>query len=152
MNIRRVITLWVIAILFGLSRPDIAFGQTPTPRVPASLTAHIPFDFWIGGTRLPAGDYSISPGVPSVVVFWNEAGHVGEQVFLVSTGASVASGSCKLIFALHDGKHHLRAIWYSEGEAVLTSEFNLPLGAGDTETEVKLMKQNHDGERVRARQ
>jgi hypothetical protein len=45
-----------------------------------------------------------------------------------------------------------RAIWYSEGEAALTSEFNLPLGAGDTETEVKLMKQIHDGERVRARQ
>jgi hypothetical protein len=89
----------VIAILFGLSRPDIAFGQTPTPRVPASLTAHVPFDFWIGGTPLPAGDYSISPGVPSVVVFWNEAGHVGEQVFLVSTGASVVSGSCKLILS-----------------------------------------------------
>jgi hypothetical protein len=114
--------------------------------------AHIPYDFWIGGTRLPAGDYSISPGAASVVVFWNARGEIGGQAFLIPTGASVASADCKLIFVLHDGEHYLRAIWLSDGKAVLTSEFHLPSAAGDTETEVRLFEQKHDDEVVRARQ
>ena len=146
MNVSRIVTLWIIAILSSLPSANVAFGLTPV-----NATAHIPYDFWIGGTRLPAGDYSVSAGAPSVVVFCNEKGDVGEQAFLVPTGSSVASGDCKLIFVVHDGKHYLRAIWLSDGKAILTSEFHLPLSADETETEIRLVEHKHDGEIVQTR-
>jgi hypothetical protein len=88
------------------------------------------------------------------VVFWNAKVVAGELVFLIPTGHPSTSGDCKLIFVLHDGEHYLRAILYSDGKAVLTSEFHLPLAAGDTETEVKLLEQKggHNNGLVRTRQ
>jgi hypothetical protein len=148
MKIHKVITLWIIAILCCLSRTSVAFGQTAA----RNAMAHIPYDFWIGGTHLPAGDYSISTGVASVMVFWNEKANVGEQAFLIPTGHSVASGDYKLIFAVHDSRHYLRAIWDSGGTAVLTTEFHVAPATGDTETEIKLLEQNNDKEIIRARQ
>lgn len=152
MNIHMIVTLSIIAILSCLPYTGVAFGQTPSPRVPMPATAHIPYDFWIAGTLLPAGDYFVSPGAPSVVVFWSEKDDIGEQAFLIPTGDPVASGDCKLIFVLRNGQHYLRAIWYLDGQAILTSEFDLPLAAGDTETDVKLLEQKHDSKLVQTRE
>lgn len=138
MKVHKIVILWIVTIFFCLPLSHIAFGQTEASTTSTTATAHIPYDFWIGETLLPAGDYSISPGAASVVVFWNEKDDVGEQAFLIPTGGLVASGDYKLIFVVHDGNHHLRAVWNSDGKAVLTSEFHLPLEAGDKEIEVKL--------------
>jgi hypothetical protein len=152
MKILKSVTLWIVLVLCCIQWADVAFGQTPPACAPVNGIAQIPYEFWIAGTLLPAGNYSISPSVPSVVVFWNAKHDIGKQAFLMPTGGSVASGQGKLIFLVHDGKHYLRAIWLSDGKAVLTSEFHLPLAAGDTETEVKLLEQKRDDDVVRARQ
>ena len=152
MHIPKIAAPWIIVILSCALSANAASGQTALVRGPATAAAHIPYDFWIGGTRLPAGDYSVSPGAPSVVVFWNEKVAIGEQAFLIPTGNSVANGHFKLIFVLRDGKHYLREIWYSEGQAVLTSAFDFPRTARDRETEIKLLEQKHDNTIVQTRQ
>jgi hypothetical protein len=145
MNARRFVTVLIISMLSSLTSANLAFGQTPM-----SATAHIPYDFWIGGTRLPAGDYSVSSGPASIVVFWNEKANIGEQAFLIPTGHVVASGDCKLIFVLRGTEHCLRAVWVSQGTGVLSSEFDVPF-ANDKEIEIKLLEQKHDAEIVQAR-
>ena len=151
MNTRNFITFF-IAIFVSLPFANIASSQAVRARTEVTATAHIPFDFWVGGALLPAGDYSISPGAPSALMFWNQKEDVGEQAFLLSTGDSVASGDYKLIFVVHDGQHHLRAIWYVAGKALLTSQLYVPLLSGDTEADVKLLEHKHVTEVAGARQ
>jgi hypothetical protein len=150
MKMRTSVTLSMVIVLCCIPWADVAFGQTAPVRAPVTGMAQIPYDFWIAGTLLPAGNYSISPSVPSVVVFWNTKHDIGKQAFLMPTGGSVASRQGKLIFLVHDGTHYLRAIWWSDSKAVLTSEFQRPLAPGDTETEVTLLEQKRDDDVARA--
>lgn len=46
-------------------------------------------------------------------------------------------------------EYYLRAIWLSVGKGVLTSEFYVPLTAGETETQVRSLEENRDGQAVR---
>ncbi len=57
--------VWVVAILSSLICAAAAVGQTSATREDVTAVVHIPYDFWLAGTRLPAGDYSLSPGAAS---------------------------------------------------------------------------------------
>jgi len=66
MKVRNV----VLAILLGIAvialsllvTAATAVGQTKTQEpAPPIATAQIPFDFWMGDTHLPAGEYALYP-------------------------------------------------------------------------------------------
>jgi hypothetical protein len=151
MKMRRSVPVGVVAILCSVLCAEAAFGQTP---LSGSIiaTAQIPYEFTVDGTLLPAGEYSLTPIAPSVMLFWNAKAKVGEQAFLLSTGDSISSDDCKLVFVEHEGEHYLRSIWSSGAKQVLIFQFYVPLAAGDVRTEVKLSEPGNKDQALQARQ
>ena len=142
MNIVKIGALSIVAI-FWASYGDTVCGQTAPPSTAITATAHIPFDFWIEGNPLPAGDYSVSVDGASIVVFWNKKANIGQHAFLIPTGQTVTSKDYSLLFIVHAGKHYLRAIWCSESIEVPGSQFHVSLAADDTEITVPMSVQTN---------
>ena len=138
-----VIGLFVIA--FIVVAAGVAVPQTNPSRSTSATTVHIPYDFWIQNTPLSAGDYSLSIVVDTVVFFHNVKTKATEQVSLLPTGDQVAPGDHKLVFVVHNGQHYLREIWNADGKQIVTSQLDVPLASGDTETEVRLIEQKGNG-------
>ena len=151
MKMRKSVPVGVVAILCSVLCANATFGQTP-PSGSIIATAQIPYQFRIGGTLLPAGEYTLSPVVPSVIMFWNAKAKIGEQAFLLSTGDSISRDDCKLVFVERRGEHYLRSIWSSGAREVLLSELYVPLAAGDVRTEVKLSEQGKEDQALQSRQ
>src|SRR5215475_6940205 len=141
-----VIGIFLLVSLFVAA--GVAVGQTKALPSTPRITAQIPYDFWIVATRLPAGQYTLSPVVYTVVLFRNAKTKAKEQASLMPTGEPVATGDHKLVFVVHNGQHYLREIWNSDGKQVVTTQLALPLVAGDTETEVRLVEQKRDNQQV----
>ena len=131
----------IVIIGFLLLTDVVSVGQSRTQApVDPIATALIPFDFWIGGTHLPAGEYDLyrSLGVKSVIVLRNMEDNAQDEAFLLPTSGPVKIGDCKLIFVNRKGKHYLSEVWNSEGRAILTSEFAAGVARGDKHSEVPL--------------
>ena len=143
MNIAKVGALSMVATLLWAPCVDAVFGQTASRPTAITATAHIPFDFWMEDTPLPAGDYSISVDVASIVVFWNKKASIGQHAFLIPTGRSVTSKDYSLLFIVHDRKHYLRAIWCLDGIQVLSSQSYISPAADETERRVPLSVQTN---------
>jgi len=148
MKVRNV----VLAILLGIAvialsllvTAATAVGQTKTQEpAPPIATAQIPFDFWMGDTHLPAGEYALYPvlRLTTLVLLRNTKTNAQEQAFLVPTGELVASGDYKLVFVVQKGQHYLQELWESDGKAVLTSQLGITMGPADTRSEVPLVGQ-----------
>lgn len=129
----------IIALLLSSTSFSQAQSQNPGPELIG--TVHIPYDFWIAGKRLPAGDYSLSRTMETVVDFHNANAEQGEQAFLMPTGEAVAAGNQKLVFVVHNGEHYLREVWNSDGRQVVTSQLGVPSAPGDTTTQLRLPDQ-----------
>jgi hypothetical protein len=136
-----------LVIFFGL----IGFGvvvllvlaavlqaQTSSNIAERTITAHIPYDFWVEGALLPAGDYTLSSVEETVMIFRNEKANAEQQAFLLPRRNS-SVGEHKLVFVVRDGRHYLREIWKRDRMYVITSESYWPVGPGDTETQVPLI-------------
>jgi hypothetical protein len=123
------------------------YGQSNAPRPTRSATAQIPYDFWVEGTLLPAGDYTLSRIEETVVVFRNSKADAQEEAFLLPTGDRVADTDHKLIFIVHEGRHYLRGVWDGDGRQVITSQLDVPLAPGDEETQVPLVEPKRDSHR-----
>ena len=143
MKIRNVI----MATLLGVFLPvtvAIAVAQTRArPAAPPIATAQIPFDFWIGDTHLPAGEYVLYPvlRLNTLVLLQNTKTDAAEQAFLVPTGDPVGSGDHKLVFLEHAGQHYLRELWDADGKAILTLQVGTSVGPVDTRNDVPLVDQ-----------
>jgi hypothetical protein len=137
-----IISAFVLMGMFVVAGTGVALAQTSAPLSTHPARVHIPYDFWIEGTHLPAGDYILSPLEDTIVLFRNAKIKTQEQATsLMPTGQSVAAYDHKLVFVVHNGQHNFREIWNSDGKEIATSQFDLPLPAGDTETEVRLLEQ-----------
>lgn len=75
--------------------------------------ASIPFDFWVGGSRLPAGIYRIEElNSTSYFVLRSTDGKTVQQVYALPIDDSPAKkDDAKLVFRVTDGKHHLYGGW-----------------------------------------
>jgi hypothetical protein len=139
---RKFITLigpifWLLVIIVPTT-----VGQTSVVEPAASCTsiARIPFEFWIGSSRLPAGNYSLDCILATEVIFRNmQAKTAMETAFLLPTGDEVASNHYKLVFTLHNGQHYLQEVWNSNGRAILTSRFEVNSVPAATRAEVPLI-------------
>jgi len=136
---RSFITFSIIILVLA----TLTAAQTTSPSSSTSTaTAHIPYDFWIEGTFLPAGDYTLSRELETVLVLRNEEAAAEEQAFLMPTRTPVSADDHKLIFLVQNGRHYLREIWNSDGRQVVTSEFGMPLSSGETTTQVPLVEKS----------
>jgi hypothetical protein len=84
--------------------------------------ANIPFDFWIGPEKIPAGDYTLQIVVPSVAIIRSADGKLEEQVFMVDVGRPVTRSESKLAFVTRDDKPMLFEVWSIYGKRRLSAE------------------------------
>ena len=138
--ISTLVVVGIFLIAFLVVAAGVAVGQTNGSASTPTITVQIPYDFWIVGTRLPAGEYAISPVVDTVVLIRNLKTKAKEQASLMPTGDPVAPGDHKLVFVEHNGQHYLREIWSADGRQIVTSQLRLFPAAGDKETEVRLVE------------
>jgi hypothetical protein len=90
--------------------------------------ATIPFQFWIGDTALPAGDYEIQHFVSStLVLFRSKNGKAVQQAYMAPLDDSVVKpNQAKLVFVNQDGRHYLYAFWGVYGKRGLTADIAQP--------------------------
>lgn len=106
-------------------------------------TAHamIPFEFWIGGDRLPAGDYVIEHlESTSYLYFRSTDGRWAHDVYtLLVDDVPANEGESQLVFEVRDANHHLYGGWGPFGRRVLVSESSRPVPAGANRAEVPIV-------------
>lgn len=124
-----------LVVAFVLLTVILTIAQTTMQVPPAPVvTARIPFDFWIGGSHLPAGDYTVESILDTLVLFRNARANAQEHAFLIPTGNRVESWEYKIVFVVRNREYHLREVWNAKGKAVLTSQIDeLP---GDIRREI----------------
>ena len=91
---------------------------------PATMTAaaSIPFEFWIGTEKMPAGQYVLEIIVPSIAILRTDDGKAQQELFTLSIGGPVTQKESRLIFVLRNEKLTLSEIWCVEGKRRLTSQ------------------------------
>ena len=106
MSKRFSVVISVAALVLALAAPVAA--QSPR------LTANVPFEFRVGTTVLPAGEYAIQNGTEgSVVVLRNFESRVGALVVATRNTDSFGDhGVAKLIFNRYGDSYFLSRIWY----------------------------------------
>jgi hypothetical protein len=109
----KTLSLIVTAAAAGLGVPSTARAEGP-------ITAKIPFDFIVGDTRLPAGDYTIqeaSDGSPVLLVENSDRadGSLVSTIAAVSTNGNVAQPDVE--FETFGNEHFLSRIDLHDGTA-----------------------------------
>ena len=124
-----------LVVAFVLLTVILTIGQT-TIQVPSTpvATARIPFDFWIAGSHLPDGDYTVESILDTLVLFRNAQANAQEHAFLIPTGYRVDSREYKIVFVVRNREYHLREVWNAKGKAILTS--HIDEGPGDMRREI----------------
>ena len=109
---KSVRTLVTICLLIAATT---LFAQTQNRQL---LTAKIPFNFSVGNSSLPAGDYSISTVLPERMIRIDSAD--GQHSVILKTlpnYASSPSGNSRLVFNRYGEEYFLAQVWVA-GENV----------------------------------
>jgi hypothetical protein len=116
----------------------VTVGTAQTQKV---AHATIPFQFWIGDSPLPAGDYQIEHEVsPTLVLFRLNGAKTANQAFMLPIDEDpVKESDFKLVFKDQNGKHYLYEVWGKYGKRVLTAVYGLPNPTGDSRVEVRII-------------
>ena len=94
----------------------LAFAQTQ----PHKGSADIPFEFYVGSEKLPAGRYSIELVSPSYAMLRSQDGKKELALYFVQVGEPPKEPEMKLVFATRDQKHLLAEAWGWFGKAQYT--------------------------------
>ncbi len=103
--------------------------------------ATIPFEFWIAGNRLPAGDYRIEEVESTTYILFRSAdGKTTQDAYTLPIDDNpVKQSAAKLVFRIQDSKHYLYAGWGQYGRRVLTVEAGRAAPSGDNRVEVPII-------------
>lgn len=107
-------------------------GMAENPR---SGAADIPFDFYISGVKLPAGQYTLDIIAPTYVMLRSKDGKVQQDLYFMQSASPGKNPPSKIVFAVRNGKYYFAEVWSYFGKAQLTS-FNPQ--AGDQTKDVPL--------------
>jgi hypothetical protein len=88
---------------------------------PRSGSANIPFDFYVSGTKMLAGQYTLDIIAPTYVTLRSQDGKQQQQLYFVQTAAPGKNDPAKIIFNLRNGKYYFSQVWSWFGKAQLTS-------------------------------
>jgi len=118
---KKTALLFLLCSLMTMALPKALTAQQQQQRQGHAV---IPFDFWVGGEHLPAGDYIIEHiESTSYFLFRNTNGNTLAQAYTVPLdGDPPNDGQYKLVFKIKDGKHLLYGGWGPFGRRVLSSE------------------------------
>jgi hypothetical protein len=83
----------------------IGFGQDEPHRGKFS----VPFEFDVGGTKLPAGQYVLEAASAPVATLRSADGKTVQNLFFGESGEPVKSA--KVVFAVRHGKYYLTEVW-----------------------------------------
>jgi hypothetical protein len=117
--------------LFAVLMCSMAFAQNP----PRTGTADIPFDFYVAGNKLPAGQYTLNIIAPTYVLLRSKDGKTQQDLYFLQTAVAGKDTPSQVIFAVRDGKYYFAEVWSFFGKAQLTSFSSRP---GDQSKEVSL--------------
>ena len=106
------------------------FAELPPP-----ATADIPFDFYISGVKLPAGQYTLSIVAPTYVLLRSKDGKVEQDLYFMQSASPGKNPPFKIVFAERDGKDYFSQVWSILGTSQLTSFNPMP---GDKTKDVPL--------------
>ena len=102
---------------------------------PRGGTADIPFDFYISGIKLPAGQYTLEIIAPTYVLLRSKDGKVQQDLYFMQDASPGKNPPSKIVFAVRGGKYYFAEVWSWFGKAQLTSFNPQP---GDTTKDVPL--------------
>ena len=76
------------------------------------VVANIPFDFTVGKTTLPAGEYVVQRGSsPATLFVQNKETYEAATVLAISVEDRSSLGEAKLVFDRHGNEHSLSQVW-----------------------------------------
>ena len=103
--------------------------------------AMIPFEFWIAGNCLPAGDYRIEEvETTTYILFRSTDGKTVQDAYtLPLDGYPAKQSDAKLVFRIQNGKHYLYEGWGAYGRRVVTGESVRPAPSGVNRAEVPII-------------
>ena len=96
---------------------SVAFAQDH----PRRGTADIPFEFYISGNKMPAGQYTLDIVAPTYVTIRSKDGTLQQDLYFVQTASPGKNPESKIIFNLRDGKYYFSEVWSWRGKSQLTS-------------------------------
>lgn len=129
----------LVAVCFGL----LLFGRADAADKPKTAHAVIPFDFWIGDTKLPAGNYEMRHvSSPTLVVFTSPGKKRSTEAFMLPINDDpVQENQAKLVFLVQNGQHYLYEAWGVYGKRIVTAQYGIPAPTGDMRAEVSVVYQ-----------
>jgi hypothetical protein len=98
--------------LFVVLAGTYAYGQSST-----RMKVNIPFDFRVGSQSLPAGEYTVVPKSPTMVVIQSKEHHQSAAALSNAVQANQSPANGKLIFNRYGALYFLSQIW-TPGEEV----------------------------------
>jgi hypothetical protein len=138
MKMRTLEILTPLCLVLFLSATWVSAQQEQQAKV---AEANIPFQFWIGDSRLPAGNYQIQHiEAASVVLFRSQDGNTVQNTYMLPLDdSSVKPDEAKLVFRVQNGSYYLYEFWGIYGKRVVTSESALPAPAKDSRLNVRVV-------------
>ena len=129
----------MVAFLGSLAVLILAGQGTAQKQTIAQAT--IPFEFWIAGNCLPAGDYQIEHVESTAyLLFRSTDGKIVQDVYTLPLDEDpVKESEFKLVFRIQDGRHYLYEGWGPYGRRVVTVEAGRPAPSGDNRAEVPIV-------------
>src|SRR6185503_12054285 len=111
-NVKVVWTLFAIVLMVG--------ARAAVARADERVTAHVPFPFIVGESRLPEGDYLVKEddSDPSVIAIASADGH--QRIFtlaMMSSSSEKRAVQPRLVFEKFDGQYFLARVVREDGEA-----------------------------------
>jgi hypothetical protein len=108
---------WVVGGCLIMLLCCLAFAQDH----PRSGTADIPFDFYISGTKMPAGQYTLAIVVPTYATIRSKDGKLQQDLYFFQIAAPGNKPESKVTFSLRDGKYYFSQVSSWLGKSQLTS-------------------------------
>jgi hypothetical protein len=82
-----------------------------------SLAVKVPFNFVVGETTLPAGEYTIEPssiGTAAALLIRSAEGHMGVTFFANPVEANAIQAEAKVVFNRYGDRYFLAQVWTPE--------------------------------------
>jgi len=127
----------LVTVCFGL----VLFGRADAANKTKTAHAVIPFDFWIGDTKLPSGKYVMRHvSSPTLIVFTSSDGGGSTEAFMLPINNDpVHENQAKLVFLVQNGQHYLYEAWGVSGRRIVTALYGMPAPTGDMRVEVPIV-------------
>ena len=114
MNHSRALRYLCFAVTLIMFLPGLLTAQSK----PTRATIDVPFDFYISGVKLPAGQYTLDRIASAYGTLRSKDGKVQQDLYFIQTAVPVADPPLKVMFALREGKYYFAGIssWYGTSQ------------------------------------